>query len=174
MMRFGGEFSSDFSLPGSESQRGLDLLEERFPARAGAEADLLFKDERGITSPEVRAVAERTINELKANPNVAEIESPFDNPMFISQDGTIARESCASPAPRTTLAFPRRRKSFIVDANNGRIRHRRNRGHAFFNEQPIWLRDVRMLAAIVILLIAFGSVGDGLADRCRVSAFSAS
>ena len=75
MMRFGGEFSSDFSLPGSESQRGLDLLEERFPARAGAEADLLFKDERGITSPEVRAVAERTINELKANPNVAEIES---------------------------------------------------------------------------------------------------
>ncbi len=162
MMRFGGEFSSDFSLPGSESQRGLDLLEERFPARAGAEADLLFKDERGITSPEVRAVAERTINELKANPNVAEIESPFDNPMFISQDGTIARAVVRFAGTQDDVGVPEAKEVIdIVDANNGRdgVTVEIGGDAIYFNEQPHFGSEMfGMLAAIVILLIAFGSV----------------
>ena len=91
MVQFGGEFSSDFSLPGSESQKAFDILEENYPARAGAEADLIFEDARGIDDPAVRTVVDRTIAELLASEHIAEIESPYDNPTYISEDGTIGR-----------------------------------------------------------------------------------
>ena len=39
---FGGKLVDDFSAPGSESARAMDLLEERFPAAAGGGAQAVF------------------------------------------------------------------------------------------------------------------------------------
>ncbi len=162
MVQFGGEFSSDFSLPGSESQRGLDLLEESFPARAGAEAELVIKDSRGVDDPAVRTVAERTMNEIKADSHVAEIESPYDNPAYISQDGTIARavvhfkgtiDDVDPPIVNAILK--------IVDGVNGTdgVTVEIGGDAVAFNEQPAFGSEMLgMLFAVVILLIAFGSV----------------
>jgi hypothetical protein len=40
---FGGKFVTAFSLPGSESQAAIDLLEEKFPQRSGDEGDIVFE-----------------------------------------------------------------------------------------------------------------------------------
>ena len=47
---FSGEYSSAFRVPGSESQKAGDLLEDRFPARGGDSADLVFEAPGGVAS----------------------------------------------------------------------------------------------------------------------------
>ena len=43
----GGEFSDEFSAPGTESQAAYDLLAERFPAQSGDTANVVFAVEEG-------------------------------------------------------------------------------------------------------------------------------
>lgn len=54
----GGSYSTDFSLPGAESQEAFDLLDERFPEVAGETADIVFEAEQGVNNPEVRTTME--------------------------------------------------------------------------------------------------------------------
>ena len=39
---WGGEFSNDYSVPGSESQAGLDLLQQEFPQQGGYAGQIVF------------------------------------------------------------------------------------------------------------------------------------
>ena len=43
----GGSFVDDFKTPGTESQRAIDLLADRFPAAAGDTANVVFAVESG-------------------------------------------------------------------------------------------------------------------------------
>lgn len=159
LTRFGGEFSTEFSLPGSESQRAFDLLESRFPSRAGGEADLVFEAPGGIDA--ARADIEAVLAEVAALPDVADIESPFEGPGFISPDGTIARavvhlDLPVRQIPRSTaesiLAVTGERSTpGLTVVAGGRLIE--------FNEQPeIGSEIYGLIAAVFILLIAFGSV----------------
>ena len=42
----GGDYASNFSLPGSEAQQALDLLKARFPTESGGSADYRASDQR--------------------------------------------------------------------------------------------------------------------------------
>ena len=42
---FGGTLVNEFTIPGSETQSAVDLLEEKFPERAGDAAQIVFTDE---------------------------------------------------------------------------------------------------------------------------------
>ncbi len=159
LTRFGGEFSTEFSLPGSESQRARDLLEERFPARAGGDASIVFEAPAGIDA--ARPAVEAALGELAALPNVAEIESPFESPGFISEDGTIARavihfDLSLRDIPRSSaeavmsIADGNSTRDLTVVAGGNVIEH---------NEQPeIGSELYGLIAAVFILMIAFGSV----------------
>ncbi len=156
----GGEFQTEFTLPGSESQRANDLLKARFPARAGGEADLVFEVPTGIAGARdrVEAVLARVRDEV---PDVAAIESPFDRPGYISPDGTIARAVVrftfdADEVPHETavalirLAESEAGPGFTVEPG-GRV--------VQFNEQTEFGSEVYgLIAAVFILLVAFGSV----------------
>ena len=163
MINFGGEFSSDFSLPGSESQKAFDLLEDNFPGRAAAEADLLFEDSRGIDDPAVRTTVERTINELKANENVAEIESPYDNAAYVSQDRTIARAVVRFKGFQEDIGVSEIEDILAtvdnIAAEDHGVTIEIGGDAVYFNEQPEFGSEaLGFLAAVFILLIAFGSV----------------
>jgi RND superfamily putative drug exporter len=165
MIQFGGEFSSEFSLPGSESQKAGDLLKEKFAARANAEADLVFES-AGINNPDTRALIESTINDLrspdpKTATHVVEIESPYDHPEYISADGTIARAIIRFDTPIEDMSISSATHVMdIVDKHNTGALHVETGGEAiYFNEQPAFGSEMLgMLAAVVILLVAFGSV----------------
>ena len=43
----GGSFKDDFTVPGIESQKAQDMLEQRFPAQSGTQATLVFSAESG-------------------------------------------------------------------------------------------------------------------------------
>jgi len=162
MLQYGGEPTGSFSLPGSESQRAVDLLEEKFPARAGGEADLLFKDPRGINTPEAKAVAEKVIAEISANEHVAQVESPYDVPAYVSADGTIARAVIRFKETQDDIEIAEANQIMaIVDAYNGQdgVQVEVGGDAIMYNEQPEFGSEMLgMLAAVVILMIAFGSV----------------
>ena len=88
---FSGEYSSEFKVPGSESQKANNLLEAHFPARAGDSADLVFEAPAGVTGADARRRIEAVIEQVAQIDGVVSVDSPYDDPRYISKDGTIAR-----------------------------------------------------------------------------------
>src|SRR5690606_24094022 len=73
-----GRFADDFQLPGTESQAARDLLEERFPQRAGDPAMVVMQASAGFDDPTVRAHVERLLEEAAALPEVLAVASPYE------------------------------------------------------------------------------------------------
>jgi putative drug exporter of the RND superfamily len=88
----GGAYTSDFSLPGSETQEALDLLEEEFPARSGDSATIVFKADSGIADPTVRQTMEALFERVAELPHVVTVTSSYseEGARQISPDGRIA------------------------------------------------------------------------------------
>ncbi|MFE7552002.1 MMPL family transporter [Streptomyces gardneri] len=82
-----------FSMPGTESQRAFDLLQEKFPdARAdGAAARVVIRapGTEKITSPTRKAQVEQLVEDLSAAPQVGRVAGPFEA-RAVSADGTTA------------------------------------------------------------------------------------
>ncbi|WP_328332392.1 MMPL family transporter [Streptomyces sp. NBC_00455] len=70
-----------FAMPGTESQRAYDLIDERFGGRKadGATAQVVFKAPEGrkITDPDMRKVVESTVDELASGSEVAQVADQF-------------------------------------------------------------------------------------------------
>ena len=88
---FGGSFSDSFSLPGTESQRLVDLLEERFPERAGDTATVVVRAPAGLDEAEVRGLVESLLADLESLPDVIGVSSPYVRSGSISSDGLIGQ-----------------------------------------------------------------------------------
>lgn len=156
---WGGSFGTEFRLPGSESVRALELLEERFPARAGSEADIVFEAPGGIEGQ--RAAIEAVLAELLTVPGAAEVESPFERPGYVSPDGTIARAVLRFAVPHDEVTREMTKEVLrIVDSHNSATLRVEAGGEAVrFNEIEEFGSEVAgLIAAVFILLIAFGSV----------------
>ena len=160
---FGGQFVSEFSNPGSESQRALDLLEDRFPSRAGEDADLVFESAKGMTDPGVQERVVALLDEVAAIPGVSGVESPYEYPGYISQDGTIAR----AVVHWDTMGFEVDHESFEtfitgiddLNAESDDLLVEAGGGVVFSNEEQHFGSEAfGMIFAMFILLIAFGSV----------------
>ena len=54
----GGEPNDDFRLPGAESQRAVDLLEDKFPAQNPYTSQIVFSDDEALDRPETRAAVD--------------------------------------------------------------------------------------------------------------------
>ncbi|MBZ6133606.1 MMPL family transporter [Streptomyces olivaceus] len=85
-----------FSMPGTESQKAFDLLDEQFPAASaeGATARVVIRAPDGgkITDPAGKAQVEDLVADLKSGPQVASVDDPFTADA-VSGDGTTAYAS---------------------------------------------------------------------------------
>jgi putative drug exporter of the RND superfamily len=75
----GGTFEDDFSVPGIESQRAQDLLEQRFPAQSGTQATVVF------AAPLDRPAITTALDRIGEQPHVASVDK-----LRVSEDGRIA------------------------------------------------------------------------------------
>ncbi|HXF51680.1 MAG TPA: MMPL family transporter, partial [Dehalococcoidia bacterium] len=157
-----GDFTDQFSAPGTESQRAIDLLRERFPQQAGDTAVVVVKADGGFDDAATRARVDALVAALEGLPHVAEVTSPFEANGAISPDGRIARitvlyDARARDLPRASVeALDRLRErsnapGFQVEVGGNVIR---------VIERPEMGRTelVGLSAAVVVLLVAFGSV----------------
>ncbi|WP_306334630.1 MMPL family transporter [Streptomyces sp. KL118A] len=82
-----------FSIPGTESQKAFDLLDERFPGdnAEGADARIVFAapDGQKVTARENRAVVERVVDTIARGSQVKDTSDPFAS-HSVSKDTTTA------------------------------------------------------------------------------------
>ncbi|MEJ1154928.1 MMPL family transporter [Microbacterium marmarense] len=85
---------NSFSIPGSESQEGLELLSRSFPSASGASATLIVgaADGDNITEAPYDQLISDAIVDLESVDGVAAVADPFDGLI----DGTIADDESAA------------------------------------------------------------------------------
>nr|WP_234334200.1 MMPL family transporter [Streptomyces sp. NRRL B-1347] len=96
----------DLSMPGTESQKAFDLLDERFPQSnsQGAEARLVFRapDGQRVTARENRTAVEEALGLLDDGDQVASTTDPYETGA-VSEDGTIAYSTITYTADAADL-----------------------------------------------------------------------
>ncbi|MFN2593579.1 MAG: MMPL family transporter, partial [Actinomycetota bacterium] len=160
----GGSYSNDFTLPGAESQKALDLLTSRFPQQAGDTAQIVFKDTAGIKDPQVQSGLEDLFSQISQLRYVVRIDSPYseEGASQVSPDGTIAFatvhfqkiENDVVPVEiikqmmRETQAIHQPGLTVVPGGPLVQFAEFENPGGA---------EGVGLLAAMIILLVTFGS-----------------
>jgi RND superfamily putative drug exporter len=87
----GGGAAQDFSIPGTESQRAQDLLQDKFPAAAGVSSQVVFTTADGkLTDGPRRAAIEHAIARLSRLPHVTSASDPLARGGAVSPDGRTA------------------------------------------------------------------------------------
>ncbi|MFD2767253.1 MMPL family transporter [Micromonospora eburnea] len=86
-----GPTSSNFTMPGTESQRALDLLDERFPAASGATGTIAVKAPQAgqLGTPQGQAVVKQVTEEAATLPGVVAAVDPYQV-QALSPDGRYA------------------------------------------------------------------------------------
>lgn len=176
---FAGESDTDFSNPGSESQEAADLLTE-----AGVVTDPMSTGQlvvvtdpsidEGVRNPDVRAVVEDLMADIEAEAPGVTVDSLLIPPSAEPGTPADAEDARGNISPDGTVAFA------DIDLGSGNDTELANRadailelrddfdaagvtvelaGDQFIQEPPGGAAEgVGMLMAIVILLIAFGSL----------------
>ncbi|MFP3986648.1 MMPL family transporter [Streptomyces sp. E11-3] len=98
--------ADSFSMPGTESQRAFDLLDERFPAAGaeGAQARVVIRAPEGqkIDGAAGKSEVAQLVKDLGAGPQVVSVADPFEADA-VSQDGTTAYASVTYEVPAMEL-----------------------------------------------------------------------
>ncbi|MFP5298556.1 MAG: MMPL family transporter, partial [Actinomycetota bacterium] len=162
----GGDYSQDFSLPGTDSQAAFDLLEEKFPEAAGDTAQIVYKADQGVDDPEVVAAIEGLLAEIHAEVDyVVAVISPYSEQGAgqISPDGKIAFatinfEALGGEALPIEIGQEIKDLAAEVDVAGLRIEPGGNVIQFSEFEEPGGAEGIGILFAMIILLITFGSV----------------
>jgi RND superfamily putative drug exporter len=87
----GGGFVNNFTLPGTESQRALDLLKQRFPQQSGDSSQIVFAVRDGrLTDAQRRAQVAGVVQRVQRLPHVTAVQSPYAGRGAVSRDGQVA------------------------------------------------------------------------------------
>ena len=161
----GGAPADDFSAPGSESAEATQLLEQRFPAVAGGSAVAVFAAEDGRTLAASEGVIAAALAQVAEVEHVTAVTDPFETGR-ISEDGRIGYAEISLDVPSTE--FGRERAAAVVDALDparaAGLAAEFGGDAAFLNaeEEASGGEAVGIVAALVVLLVAFGTVVSAL------------
>jgi RND superfamily putative drug exporter len=162
----GSDFSEEFNLPSSDSKEALDLLENRFPAQAGDTVQIVYKADAGVRSPEVRRKMEGVFDEVEALPHVSEVASPYEKggAAAISDNGEIAYATAQFNVTTDKLNDGEVKKVIDTSQSAGGDGLQVELGGASVEEvrgeeeEGESEKMIGILAAVVVLLISFGSI----------------
>ncbi|MZD05594.1 MMPL family transporter [Streptomyces sp. SID5785] len=156
--------ADSFSMPGTESQKAFDLLDEKFPAASaeGATARVVIRAPHSetLTDRDGRADVDRLVTALGAGPQVASVADPF-KANAVSKDGTTAYASVAYKVPGTELTDAAHDAlTKAVDAARADGLTVETGGDAVEAEQEMGgsAEMVGIAVSAVVLVITFGSL----------------
>jgi putative drug exporter of the RND superfamily len=161
----GSNYSNNFSLKGTESQRAIDLLKRDFPAQSGDSDQIVFHARRGgVAEAAVRARVTPVLAEISRLPHVSGVISPYAaaGAHAVSGDGQIAFATVnfdqrANVLPKAAvervIAVADSARSPQLDVQLG--------GQAIEQTEKPSIGTatvVGLLAAMIVLFITFGSL----------------
>jgi RND superfamily putative drug exporter len=162
----GTSYSNNFTLPKSDSQRASDLLKHSFPAQAGDRDTIVFKVAHGtVRDPTVRTHMSALFATVTRLPHVADVVSPYSPQAAgkaISSNGRIAFATVdfdekANTLPKSAAknvvaaAKAARQAGLQIELGGQAIEQTQQEGFGLTTA-------VGLLAAIVVLLVTFGSL----------------
>jgi uncharacterized membrane protein YdfJ with MMPL/SSD domain len=106
---FSGQTNNKFTVPGTESQRAQELLEQKYPAASGAYARMVFAAPEGekLTDTENKAAVMASLEETKKASDVSQVIDPY-SAHAISKDGRIGYADVIYPVPADQIEDPAR------------------------------------------------------------------
>jgi putative drug exporter of the RND superfamily len=162
----GSDFTEEFKLPSSDSQEAFDLLEHKFPQQSGVTAEIVYKAPAGAGSAAVKKKMEGVFAEAEKLPHVSEVASPYASgggAAAIGKDGEIAYATVQYDTTTDKLEKDDIKKLVAIgraaDSNGLQVEvggapieevRSEEEGDSSF--------AIGLLAAVVILLLTFGSV----------------
>ena len=99
---FGGELRDEFSIPGTESQEGLDVLDTRFPEVSGASGQVVYVAPDGEKVLQHRVEVRERIRALEKLDHVLLVADPFakeNADLAVAEDGRHALVQVQLDAP---------------------------------------------------------------------------
>ena len=154
----GGDTEVDFTVPGSDSAEAVELLRDRFPAFAGGTVDVVVAADR-VTDPAVARRVEHLTTELAAAPNVVSVGSLLPSP---DESTGIVPVRFDLPAEQLPAASVERVIDIAGEAageSDGTDLRVELGGYPIqqAEQREAGSESVGLLAALLILLVAFGS-----------------
>ena len=74
----GRNYATNFTLPGTQSQRVLDLLKKEFPTQSGDVDTIVFHTANGtVDDPQVKAAITKLLDQVSGDPHVVSVRSPL-------------------------------------------------------------------------------------------------
>jgi putative drug exporter of the RND superfamily len=158
----GTNFTTNFSAPNTESTRAANLLLANFKAQSGDAVQIVLAGKPSMTDPTVKAQTQAFLADFAKIPHVASVTDPYAAPGGISKSGTVALangqlDTKSQDVPNSvgqqmiTLAEQHSTSQLQVHLG-GQLIQQSERA------KPPSSEAIGILAAIVILLIAFGSI----------------
>ncbi|MFB8266756.1 MMPL family transporter [Streptomyces sp. NPDC055955] len=156
--------ADSFSMPGTDSQKAFDLLDERFPAASaeGATARVVIRAPEGekITDPAAKAEVSQLVAVLGKGPQVAGVADPF-KANAVSKDGTTAYASVTYKVISTELTDKThdaltdatdktRAEGFTVETGGDAVQAEQEMGGS--------AELIGIAVSAVVLVITFGSL----------------
>jgi putative drug exporter of the RND superfamily len=156
----GGRTSDAFTVPGVESQRALDLLKHEFPTEAGTSAQLVFAPSASgtLSAPEAAGAINAAVADVAHQPHVDQVgalrRSPGDRVAYV--DVQYDRPS----SDIRTDAYQRLEATMAKTNHAGAVRMELGGDlpTEAAQQPPGGQEMVGILVAVVVLLVAFGSV----------------
>ena len=161
----GRNYATNFSLPGTESQRALDLLKHQFPSQSGDVDTIVFRAENGtVDSPDNKAAITKLLDKVRHDPHVINVVSPFGpaGAVAVSHDRSTAFATVNYDKPANLV--PNAAGKPVLDqikavgvpglriAAGGQVIENAEG----FSVGPA--TEIGVVAALVILLLTFGSL----------------
>src|SRR6266511_2721900 len=156
--------ANNFSLPNTDSQRAADLLQGRFPTQAGDADQIVFQARTGkLTDASTRAAIAPVLVRIARLPHVAGVLIPYEaGANAVSKTGTIGFATVefdqrANELPKAAIdrvintAETMRSPTLQVELGGQAIKQAQQTSIGFAT-------GVGLIAAIVVLLLSFGSL----------------
>jgi RND superfamily putative drug exporter len=162
----GRQYATDFSLPGTEAQHVVDLLNSQFKSQSGDVDTIVFHNANGsIDAPNVKAAIAPLLAKVSTMPHVVSVISPYEGAagaVEVSKDRTTAFATI-NYDKRANLLADKTGQPVLNAVNAIKVPglHVAAGGQVIeqaegFNIGPA--TSVGVLAALVILLLTFGSL----------------
>ncbi|MDQ0382636.1 MMPL family transporter [Amycolatopsis thermophila] len=157
---YGAAADNDFTGGDAESAKAQELLEQHFPQQQGDTLTLAIKAESGIDDPAVRQKIEKIIADLAASSITGPVISPYQDKNLVTEDRRIARTTIPLSDKTADKAEVKPLVDMVKGASDDSVTLGLGGYMAEKAETPPQgsAESVGILAAAVILFIAFGSL----------------
>ena len=156
----GGQFNDSFRVPGVESQRAADILKDRFPSHGGQFARIVLHTADGrLDDAGHKPIVDAARSRLSSGHDVAGVTDPFDaQGAATSADGRTAYVDVAYTVNKLTVIQLHDAMAAATTARAAGVQTELTGALAQVVQSSPSSELIGIAAAVIVLLIAFGSV----------------